>query len=243
MIMQRSTLILGCLLFIMGVSRLTASSDDCKIPSFDTSRCYQVYTDLLSWGDAAAACRGSGQRLATLENGNLLKFVIDNFYPELNLLGFRIQLLRIFWIGLSPTSDGQQYTWTSGQRLDRSLYTNILFSSTLTSSVYGNLCGAFYWPLGIFATNCSYPSYRICETVRSLSFHARSVGYVVSDVSSGQQVASDVVVSVIDCVRRCKGDETCLAISHDGVTCQLHVQQAGHNITVTRNVVVYTRIN
>lgn len=65
---------------------------------------------------------------------------------------------------------------------------------------------------------------------------------MVNDVSNGQPMVSKVM-SIIECVRNCKSDLSCDAVSHDGVTCKLHVQQAGHNITVTSSEATYVRMS
>ncbi|XP_025092396.1 uncharacterized protein LOC112562967 [Pomacea canaliculata] len=223
------------LLLMVGCESIySAGNINCKIPPFDRRRCYQVYTSNphLNYSDASTACRATQQRLASMETEQLVMFVKANIQ------------FQLIWIGLSRTSDGQPDVWTSGKQLQASLYPSVTLSVNRGSQDVGKLCSLILngSTVTFINTLCSGTADRLCETFRSNVFQVRPIGHVVNDVSEGQLVNSDIPISIFDCIRKCWENWTCEAIGHDGVTCLLHFQQAGHKVNVTSARVVYTRM-
>ncbi|XP_025092342.1 uncharacterized protein LOC112562935 [Pomacea canaliculata] len=136
------------------------------------------------------------------------------------------------WVGLQRAADGQPDKWTNGGNFVPNLYPGIVLNVSRAGLDNGKLCSVADRNAQSALANAVCSDYydRICETVKTSVYKVRPSGQVAKDVGPGQPRAAE---SVLSCVRTCRRELTCVAISHDGVTCQLHFPQAGRNLTVT----------
>ncbi|KAK7089843.1 uncharacterized protein [Littorina saxatilis] len=203
-------------------------SHECLELSNGLRRCYQLLWDKSDWFTAKLDCESRGQRLASIENQQLMDFLNNAFAKRPSAV----------WVGLKREGYQKPNMWTSGAALEMSAFT----LSPAVGHAQNQLCSRLKKPGPLADYYCSTAFERICETYQQPTFNLRHPGTTLSNTSPGQEVTPQTSMTLLQCARVCETTQGCVAIGHRDRKCWLHTPLAGHDFVVTSEI-LYQRID